>query len=160
MLSAGVAAPAAVQQRVPTTEAEVLRQFQARIDEYMVLHSRLEKEAPPLKTADDPEAIRASQKGLADKDSRGTAEPGAGSDLHPRDADDFSTAASRAAAGTKWRGTGASHQGRCAVPDSVTRQHGVSGWMAALVRVAAELILAALAEAASRIWRTVRRETR
>ena len=67
MLSAVVAETAAAQQRVVTTEAKELQQFQARIDEYMVLHTRLEKEAPPVKSADDPEAIRASQKGLAAK---------------------------------------------------------------------------------------------
>ena len=67
MLSAGAAAHAVTQQRAPTTEGEVLRQFDARIDEYMVLHSRLEKESPPLKAADDPEAIHASQKALAQK---------------------------------------------------------------------------------------------
>ena len=62
-----VVAETAAQQRVVTTEAKELQQFQARIDEYMVLHTRLEKEAPPVKSADDPEAIRASQKGLAAK---------------------------------------------------------------------------------------------
>ena len=67
LISAGAAAKAEAQQRVATTEAQELKQFQARIDEYMVLHSRLEKESPPLKAADDPEAIRASQKGLAEK---------------------------------------------------------------------------------------------
>ena len=67
LFSAGVAGQAAMQRRVPTTEREVLRQYEARINEYMVLHSRLEKESPPLKAADDPEAIRASQKGLAEK---------------------------------------------------------------------------------------------
>jgi len=67
MFSAGVAAHGVTEQKVPTTEGGVLRQFQARIDEYMVLHSRLEKESPPLKTADNPAAIRASQKALAEK---------------------------------------------------------------------------------------------
>ena len=67
LLSAGVTERTAAQQRKVTTEAEELRQFQSRIDQYMELHSRLEKESPPLKAADDPEAIRASQKGLAEK---------------------------------------------------------------------------------------------
>ena len=67
LVSALVAENAAAQQRVVTTEAEELRQFHLRIDQDMELHSRLEKESPPLKAADDPEAIRASQKGLAEK---------------------------------------------------------------------------------------------
>ena len=66
-LCTAATADAAAQQRKPTTESEVLKQYQARIDEYMELHTRLEKESPPLKTADDPEQIRLSQKVLADK---------------------------------------------------------------------------------------------
>ena len=65
--AAAAAAGATRAQRKPTTEAEELRQFQARIDAYMALHNRLEKESPPLHAASDPEQIRASQKGLAAK---------------------------------------------------------------------------------------------
>jgi hypothetical protein len=49
------------------TEPEVLQRFQAKIDAYMELHRRLEKESPPLQKADDPERIQASQKALAAK---------------------------------------------------------------------------------------------
>ena len=64
---AAVAAQDGKPQGPPNTEREVLRQFQARIDEFMALHNRLEKESPPLKSADDPEPVRASQKALAAK---------------------------------------------------------------------------------------------
>ena len=49
--------------RVDDAKPEELRQFQARIDEYMVLHSRLEREAPPVKSADDPKRFARRKKG-------------------------------------------------------------------------------------------------
>lgn len=66
-LVAAVAARDGNPQGAPNTEGEVLRKFQARIDAYMALHNRLEKESPPLKAAADPEQIRESQKALAAK---------------------------------------------------------------------------------------------
>jgi hypothetical protein len=46
-------------------EALVLQDFKQRIDKYMELHKRLEKETPPLKKVDDPAKIHASQQALA-----------------------------------------------------------------------------------------------
>jgi hypothetical protein len=60
-----IVAGAAAAQR--TTEADVLRQYQKRIDAYMELHSRIERASPPVSTADDPEKIRVSQKAMAAK---------------------------------------------------------------------------------------------
>lgn len=59
-------------------EALVLQDFQHRIDQYMDLHKRLEKQSPPLKEADDPARIKASQEALAKaiRDERADAKPG------------------------------------------------------------------------------------
>ena len=61
--------PAAAQSAAPKTnpDAELLVDFKKRIDDYMALHNRLEKQAPPLKETKDPAKITASQEGLATK---------------------------------------------------------------------------------------------
>jgi len=46
-------------------DALVLQDFKQRIDKYMELHKRLEKDAPPLKRTDEPAKIKASQDALA-----------------------------------------------------------------------------------------------
>ena len=46
-------------------DALVLQDFKQRIDKYMELHKRLEKDTPPLKKVDDPAKIQASQQALA-----------------------------------------------------------------------------------------------
>lgn len=63
------AAPKAAQSSAPKTnpDAEILVDFKKRIDEYMALHNKLEKEAPPLKETKDPAKIKASQDVLAMK---------------------------------------------------------------------------------------------
>jgi hypothetical protein len=48
-------------------DAEVLVDFKKRIDDYMALHNKLEREAPPLKETKDPAKIKASQDVLAMK---------------------------------------------------------------------------------------------
>jgi hypothetical protein len=45
--------------------AQLLQDFKKRIDTYVTLHKRLEKNAPPLQKTDDPAKIKASQDGLA-----------------------------------------------------------------------------------------------
>jgi hypothetical protein len=59
----------AAQSTAPRTnpEAEVLVDFKKRIDDYMALHNKLEKQAPPLKETKDPAKIKASQDVLAMK---------------------------------------------------------------------------------------------
>ena len=63
------AAPKAAQSSAPKTnpDAEILVDFKKRIDEYMALHNKLEKESPPLKETKDPAKIKASQDVLAMK---------------------------------------------------------------------------------------------
>ncbi len=58
--------------------AQLLADFKSRIDNYMELHNRLEKQAPPLKETKDPAQIKASQDGLAQKirEARQDAKPG------------------------------------------------------------------------------------
>jgi hypothetical protein len=60
---------AATQSTAPKTnpDAAILVDFKKRIDDYMALHNKLEKEAPPLKETRDPAKIKASQEGLAMK---------------------------------------------------------------------------------------------
>jgi hypothetical protein len=48
-------------------DAELLVDFKKRIDDYMALHNKLEREAPPLKETKDPAKIKASQDVLAMK---------------------------------------------------------------------------------------------
>ena len=59
----------AAQSTAPKTnpDAETLVDFKKRIDGYMALHNKLEKEAPPLKETTDPAKIKASQDVLAMK---------------------------------------------------------------------------------------------
>ena len=59
----------AAQSTAPKTnpDAEILVDFKKRIDGYMALHNKLEKEAPPLKETKDPAKIKASQEVLAMK---------------------------------------------------------------------------------------------
>jgi hypothetical protein len=61
--------PAAAQSAPPRTnpDAELLVDFKKRIDGYMALHNKLEREAPPLKETKDPAKIQASQEVLAMK---------------------------------------------------------------------------------------------
>ena len=48
-------------------EAQVLADFQKRVEAYMELHKRVEKESPPLKETKDPAQIQASQQAMATK---------------------------------------------------------------------------------------------
>lgn len=59
-------APAGAQQAT-NPDAKVLADYQSRIDQYMKLHKRLEKESPPLEETKNPAAIEASQKVMAGK---------------------------------------------------------------------------------------------
>lgn len=71
VLSCGMAtAIVGIQQPKPdgpkvNADALVLQDFKQRIDKYMELHKRLEKDTPPLKKVDDPAKIQASQQALA-----------------------------------------------------------------------------------------------
>jgi hypothetical protein len=47
--------------------AKVQQDFQSRVDAYMAIHKKHEKDAPPLKETGDPEKIKASQDILATK---------------------------------------------------------------------------------------------
>ena len=59
-------------------DAQLLADFKSRIDNYMELHNRLKKQAPPLKETKDPAQIKASQDVLAQKirEARKDAKPG------------------------------------------------------------------------------------
>jgi hypothetical protein len=59
-------------------DAKVLADFQSRIDAYMALHNKLEKESPPLKETNEPAKIQASQDVMGKKiqQARQTAKPG------------------------------------------------------------------------------------
>jgi len=59
-------------------DAQLLVDFKTRIDDYMALHDKLKKEAPPLKETKDPAKIKASQDVLAMKirEARKTAKQG------------------------------------------------------------------------------------
>src|SRR5262245_54181078 len=48
-------------------DAALLADFQKRIAQYMDLHKRIQKEAPPLKETKDPAQIQASQEVMAKK---------------------------------------------------------------------------------------------
>jgi hypothetical protein len=69
--------PQASAQKV-NPDAQLLADFKSRIDKYMELHNRLEKQAPPLKETKDPAEIKASQDVLAQKiaEARKDAKPG------------------------------------------------------------------------------------
>jgi hypothetical protein len=72
----GREAPA--EQQTSNAVAQLLADFKNRIDQYMELHKRLEKEAPPLEETKDPAQIQASQDVLARKirEARKDARPG------------------------------------------------------------------------------------
>jgi hypothetical protein len=72
---AAQAAPAA---NKPNADAQILVDFKTRIDQYMALHNKLEKESPPLKETKNPSEIKASQDVLAMKirEARKTAKQG------------------------------------------------------------------------------------
>ena len=75
------AEPAAAQGAPAKTvnpDAAVLVDFKTRIDDYMALHNKLKKEAPPLKETKEPAKIKASQDVLAMKirEARKTAKQG------------------------------------------------------------------------------------
>jgi hypothetical protein len=59
-------------------DAQLLADFQKRIDTYMDLHKRIEKESPPLKETKEPYRIQASQEVMARKiqEARKSAKPG------------------------------------------------------------------------------------
>ncbi len=59
-------------------DAQLLADFKSRIDKYMELHNKLEKQSPPLKETKDPAQIKASQVVLAQKirEARTDAQPG------------------------------------------------------------------------------------
>lgn len=66
--SARSAEPAAQTAAAKTNpDAELLIDFKTRIDQYMALHNKLEKESPPLKETKHPGEIKASQDVLAMK---------------------------------------------------------------------------------------------
>jgi hypothetical protein len=48
-------------------DAQILADFQKRIDTYMDLHKRIEKESPPLKETKEPHRIQASQEVMGRK---------------------------------------------------------------------------------------------
>jgi hypothetical protein len=54
-----------VQPQKVNADAQLQLEFKQRIDDYMKLHERLEKQSPPLKKTDEPAQIQASQDGLA-----------------------------------------------------------------------------------------------
>jgi len=65
--SVAVAGAVGIQQPKTNPDAQLLQDFKARVDKYMELHKRLEKESPPLKETKDPAKIKASQEALAEK---------------------------------------------------------------------------------------------
>lgn len=59
-------------------DAQVLQDFQARVDKYRELHKKVEKDGPPLKETKDPAKIKAAQEALAAniRAARSDAKPG------------------------------------------------------------------------------------
>lgn len=59
-------------------DARVLADFKTRVDAYMELHERVERESPPLKETRNPGEIKASQEAMAKKirAARQSAKPG------------------------------------------------------------------------------------
>jgi hypothetical protein len=66
-----------VQEKV-NADAELQQDFKKRVDQYVELHKRFEKDVPPLKKKEDPATIKASQEGLAKliRGARATAKQG------------------------------------------------------------------------------------
>lgn len=67
LVGGALAACGAEAQQKVNADAQVLQDFKARIDAYMDLHNRLEKQSPPLKETNDPGKIQQSQDALAAK---------------------------------------------------------------------------------------------
>jgi hypothetical protein len=74
----GCAPTAGREQDKVNPQAAVLQEFKQHVDNYMKLHTDLEKQSPPLKETEDPAKIKASQDVLAEKirAARATAKPG------------------------------------------------------------------------------------
>lgn len=75
----GTAVDAAVRMPQATNpQAQVLADFKSRVDRYVELHNKLEKQVPPLKETKHPAEIQASQDALAAKirEARKAAQPG------------------------------------------------------------------------------------
>jgi hypothetical protein len=107
VLSCGMAAatigtqqPKAEGPRV-NAEALVLQDFKQRIDKYMELHKRLEKDGPRLKRVDDPAKIQASQEALATAIRSARADAKQGDILTPEIADRLRRLISPEVAGVK-----------------------------------------------------------
>jgi hypothetical protein len=49
------------------SDAKLLADFKAKVDEYVKMRNKLDNATPPLKKTDDPAAITAAEKALADK---------------------------------------------------------------------------------------------
>lgn len=60
-----LAADVLARQQKVNADAQLQQDFKQRIDKYLALHQRLEKQAPPVKKKDEPEQIKASQEWLA-----------------------------------------------------------------------------------------------
>ena len=67
LLLSSVPVVAGGQQPKTNPDAQLLEDFKERVDKYMDLHKRLEKESPPLKETKDAAKIKASQDALAEK---------------------------------------------------------------------------------------------
>jgi hypothetical protein len=74
----GNAERAMAEQARTNPEAQILLDFKQRVDKYLELHNRLEKEVPPLKETKDAAKIHQSQEALAAKiqAARKGAQPG------------------------------------------------------------------------------------
>lgn len=77
-LVVATAAAAAAQPPKVNEDARILQDFKRRVDAYMELHKRIEKDAPPLKKTADPGQIQASQDAMAERirAARGAAKQG------------------------------------------------------------------------------------
>jgi hypothetical protein len=74
---AGSAAP--LEAQAPTNpDAQILMDFKKRVDDYLALHNKLEKQVPPMKETKDAAKINESQDALAEKirAARKEAKPG------------------------------------------------------------------------------------
>jgi hypothetical protein len=65
IIAAIVACRMDAEQQKVNADAALLQDFKKRVDAYMELHNRLEKQAPPLKETNDPAKIKESQNALA-----------------------------------------------------------------------------------------------
>lgn len=78
VLGASVVCAAGAQTVKTNPEAQLLQDFQSRIDAYMKLHDQLERRGPKLKETSEPAEIKASQEALAGRirAARKDAKPG------------------------------------------------------------------------------------